>query len=441
MLRRRIKRRKQLEEVSNFTSVRFTKEGQPTLTPLHSMMSPDSLNGATYQQSEQGETQMDGASMPNPQNEGDLNAEELFVQGQEAYDKALHLWQQSLKKARDNDGLALQIKSILSQAQSIPNTSVSFSTTYSELMQTAPTTQESDSDTASFRSFSSDFDEIPLPLTGDLSAPHLYHIGLQKAEAGQVPCRTMRTVNLLCDSDADFLAKLYSVRLAFKHLLQSREVSSRFKDIGLEAMSTFFTMAGRDAKPFCLAFDTVVTFVEDPGNWDVMKEELTERRVVDITFYDVVLDFTLLDAFDDLDNLPSTIVSVLQNHWLTDGMKESALNAGIWTMIKAKKSMLKHSNGFMMKFYAISEVLTPTLAWGFLGTNPRLVGKCRQFKTMILDCLRTIFSLEKVRYHNRETLAEDIYRVFLKTVESVKQELQQQQHTQHHNSLVANAVQ
>ena len=36
MLRRRIKRRKQLEEVSNFTSVRFTKEGQPTLTPLHS---------------------------------------------------------------------------------------------------------------------------------------------------------------------------------------------------------------------------------------------------------------------------------------------------------------------------------------------------------------------------------------------------------------------
>ena len=64
--------------------------------------------------------------MPNPQNEGDLNAEELFVQGQEAYDKALHLWQQSLKKARDNDGLALQIKSILSQAQSIPNSSVSF---------------------------------------------------------------------------------------------------------------------------------------------------------------------------------------------------------------------------------------------------------------------------------------------------------------------------
>ena len=106
-------------------------------------------------------------------------------------------------------------------------------------------------------------------------------------------------------------------------------------------MSAFFTMAGKDAQPFCIAFDNIMTFVAEQDNWEIMREELMERRVVEITFYDVVLDFTLLDAFDDLDNLPGTIVSVLQNRWLTDGMKESALNAGIWTMIKAKKSMLK----------------------------------------------------------------------------------------------------
>ena len=106
-------------------------------------------------------------------------------------------------------------------------------------------------------------------------------------------------------------------------------------------MSAFFTMAGKDVQPFCVAFDNIMTFVAEQENWEIMKEELMERRVVEITFYDVVLDFTLLDAFDDLDNLPGTIVSVLQNRWLTDGMKESALNAGIWTMIKAKKSMLK----------------------------------------------------------------------------------------------------
>lgn len=39
--------------------------------------------------------------------------------------------------------------------------------------------------------------------------------------------------------------------------------------------------------------------------------------------YDIAMDFVLLDAFDDLDNPPSTIVAVLQNRWITDGMKKS----------------------------------------------------------------------------------------------------------------------
>ena len=39
--------------------------------------------------------------------------------------------------------------------------------------------------------------------------------------------------------------------------------------------------------------------------------------------YDIALDFVLLDAFTDLDHPPSTIVAVLQNRWITDGMKQS----------------------------------------------------------------------------------------------------------------------
>ena len=100
-------------------------------------------------------------------------------------------------------------------------------------------------------------------------------------------------------------------------------------------------MAKRDARPFEAAFQDMMCFVADPMRWAVMEEELTERGVVRLTFYDIALDFTLLDAFDDMDRLPGTIVSVLQNRWLTDRMKETALNAGIWAMIKAKKSMLK----------------------------------------------------------------------------------------------------
>lgn len=42
-----------------------------------------------------------------------------------------------------------------------------------------------------------------------------------------------------------------------------------------------------------------------------------------MSVYDIALDFVLLDAFDDLDHPPSTVVSVLQNRWITDGMKKA----------------------------------------------------------------------------------------------------------------------
>ena len=44
--------------------------------------------------------------------------------------------------------------------------------------------------------------------------------------------------------------------------------------------------------------------------------------------YDIALDFILLDAFEDLEDPPSTIVSVLQNRWITAGMKTSVCGVG-----------------------------------------------------------------------------------------------------------------
>lgn len=126
-----------------------------------------------------------------------------------------------------------------------------------------------------------------------------------------------------------------------QHLLQQAKTREEFSTLGCNVMTHFLLMANRDAEPFDSAFRDMMSFIADPMQWAVMEEELTERGVVRLTFYDIALDFTLLDAFDDLDRLPATIVSVLQNRWLTDRMKESALSAGIWAMIKAKKSMLK----------------------------------------------------------------------------------------------------
>lgn len=46
-------------------------------------------------------------------------------------------------------------------------------------------------------------------------------------------------------------------------------------------------------------------------------------KVFQMSFYDVVLDFVLMDAFDDLANPPAPVVSIMQNKWLADYLKES----------------------------------------------------------------------------------------------------------------------
>lgn len=82
-------------------------------------------------------------------------------------------------------------------------------------------------------------------------------------------------------------------------------------------------------------------------------------QVVNVSFYDVALDFILLDSFDDIVNPPAAITAVMQNRWLTDGMKQSvsllasgwgcelqkfvllqAIATAVWSISKAKRSLL-----------------------------------------------------------------------------------------------------
>ena len=47
------------------------------------------------------------------------------------------------------------------------------------------------------------------------------------------------------------------------------------------------------------------------------------RLRAQINLYDIVLDFILMDAFDDLAQPPSAIFAVTRNAWLSDSLKES----------------------------------------------------------------------------------------------------------------------
>jgi len=51
-----------------------------------------------------------------------------------------------------------------------------------------------------------------------------------------------------------------------------------------------------------------------------------------LTFYDIVIDFIFFDAFDDLENPPATLISVMQNRWLTSGFKEMVRSNTLLTL-------------------------------------------------------------------------------------------------------------
>lgn len=124
----------------------------------------------------------------------------------------------------------------------------------------------------------------------------------------------------------------------------------------------------------------MIRYVSVETNWKQIKDELATREVCSLNFYDIVLDFILLDAFDDLDNPPSAITAVIQNSWLSQSFKETALGTAVWSVLKAKRRLLKYPDGFITRFYAINEYLVPVLAWGFLGTDPELNKACHFLK-------------------------------------------------------------
>lgn len=51
-------------------------------------------------------------------------------------------------------------------------------------------------------------------------------------------------------------------------------------------------------------------------------------QVKHLNFYDIVLDFILMDSFEDLENPPISIQNVVNNRWLNSSFKETVSNGG-----------------------------------------------------------------------------------------------------------------
>uniref|UniRef100_A0A8D0VUJ9 Mitoguardin 1 n=1 Tax=Sus scrofa TaxID=9823 RepID=A0A8D0VUJ9_PIG len=193
-----------------------------------------------------------------------------------------------------------------------------------------------------------------------------YEEAMHLVEEGKIYSRVLRTEMLECLGDSDFLAKLHCIRQAFQVILSESANRIFLAESGRKILSALIVKA---------------------------------RKVKNLNFYDVVLDFILMDSFEDLENPPTSIQNVVNNRWLNSSFKETI------------------PDGFFAHFYAICEHISPVLAWGFLGPRNSLYDLCCFFKNQVLFFLKDIFDFEKVRYSSIETLAEDLMQLLIRRTE------------------------
>ncbi|XP_062993257.1 mitoguardin 1 [Elgaria multicarinata webbii] len=236
----------------------------------------------------------------------------------------------------------------------------------------------------------------------------LYEEAMHLAEEGKIYSRVLRTETLECLGDSDFLAKLHCIRQAFQVILSDTTNRIFLAESGRKILCALIARARKNPKKFEEVFDDMISFLEQTDHWANTEIELAACGVKHLNFYDVVLDFILMDSFEDLENPPMSIQNVVNNHWLNSSFKETAVASSCWSVLKQKKEQMKVPDGFFAHFYAVCEHISPVLAWGFLGPRNSLYELCSFFKNQVLYFLKDIFDFEKVRYSTMDNLAEDL---------------------------------
>ncbi|CAB4060748.1 Mitoguardin 2 [Lepeophtheirus salmonis] len=226
----------------------------------------------------------------------------------------------------------------------------------------------------------------------DESRHLLYLEAVQILNKKSIPYRSIRNEVVGVESEHEYLGKLHCIRLAFQHLMSQDNVKSWWIDKGREMLVGIMSKFHRDPKDFVISYNQIIEYLSVESNMTIMMEELEARNV----------------NLSDLECPPSSVVAVMQNRWLSNGFKESALSTAIWSVLKAKKRLLKYPNGFKAQFYKVSEIITPLFAWGFFGPDEELNSLMHFFKDSSLGFIRDLYDFNKVCYQDVETMSQDI---------------------------------
>nr|CAD7426631.1 unnamed protein product [Timema monikensis] len=240
---------------------------------------------------------------------------------------------------------------------------------------------------------------------------------------GAIPYRTLRTEMVRCSSDIEFICKLHCIRLALTAMFREKANWHWLADTGRQILTDILIYGDKDPKDLLIAYEDMLSFLQNEDNWPQMEQELSLKGVKAMTLYDILLDYIIMDAFDDLDMPPSSVTAVVQNRWLSNGFKETALTTAVWSLFKAKRRMLRFADGFISHFYAISEQISPMMAWGFLGPDEGLKDICHFFRDQVTGLLVDMFSFQKCRYSTVQELSQDILQLMKNRADGIGHKL------------------
>ncbi|XP_043463546.1 mitoguardin [Leptopilina heterotoma] len=403
------------------------------------------------------------SSIPNgPDGDVRLTPQQYGVLGLEALEKALYCWEDALtafSSALNNDTLALpskadaafthDVQELLDLGYQVQNNAeLLFIDQHSVLFRNDTESEESHKPStvgthrlstikdkpeaaSSPESFASARDGVADLREFEEFAeffPHfekqkLYHAALKQHEDKGVTCRRLHTELVKCGSDVEYLAKVHCLRQAYSKLFGWPAAAAWIADVGRQLISDLIIFADKDPKDYLVHYERMMVFLQDKKNYSTMQEELSGRGVLCLNFYDVLIDFILLDAFEEVDKPPSSIKAILQNRWISASFRETAIGTAVWSVLVGKRQMLKYDKGFLAHFYSISEQVSPVLIWGFLGPEGSLRSTCQYFRDQVIEFLVDIFNFFKVRYTTVDSLAEDILREMKVRVENINQRL------------------
>lgn len=280
-----------------------------------------------------------------------LSPQQLGVMGMESLETVINFWEDALSSIQnlsvehiDDSEFCAEIQSLLDSAWSLQEQSELLFLDQRSVLFRAESSHaasrrlarderhDSDPNFDSAESFASALDQVAdlrefeefSSLASDLHMQFpLYQSAVRHLEETPVPFRTMRAEQLNCASEADYLAKLHCIRLAFQYLFKDPHARQWIADMGRQILTDILLLGDKDPKDFLVGYEDMMGFVQDPDNWMAIEEELQLRNVKSMTFFDVVLDFIILDAFKDLDGPPASVSAVVQNRFLSNGFKET----------------------------------------------------------------------------------------------------------------------